>query len=167
VVNGATIDFNNLTTLYNQYEVDLIGLTPATQASDLQVVISSSNGVSYFGTAGMYRWGYLGTQIGAATATSVSNTNDSKFVVANLVANILNGGGVNVTIQFYNPMSTGREKAISWDGMYVQTTEAYSLLGVGRSVTSTIRSAEINGIRFQMSSGNVSSAIATLYGVRG
>ena len=167
VTATTTIDFNNLTTQYDQYEVDLISLTPATQATDLQIVMSSSNGASYFGTAGMYRWGYLGTQIGAANATSVGNTNDSKFVVANLIGNGFTGGGVNVTIKFYALMNTVREKAISWSGMYVQTTEAFSLLGVGRSVTSTIQSAQINGLRFQMSSGGVSTALARLYGVRG
>jgi hypothetical protein len=162
--NSATIDFTGLSSSYNAYKVVLSNVAPATNSVNLYLRTSTNNGSSYDAGASDYYWGVFtvtapnggtgGTGPGAGTAAAQMRLN---FSALGNGANKATGGIVYI----YRP-SAAAYCQVNWmlnsytDGLFLD--QQY-----GGGVR--LAAADVDAIRFLMSSGNIAAGQFDLYGL--
>jgi len=160
---SASIDFvTGITSTYDEYLVTLTNIIPATDSSDLLFRISQDAGSTFKSGATDYAHarnttstGPSNTPLGSAGDTSITITNN----LSNASARTFNG-----ELRFFAPAGTAKSKQCLFQSVFTNNFGAFATVyGAGGFVLNT---AAINGIRFLMSSGNITSGIFTLYGVR-
>lgn len=160
---SATIDFTtNLTDTYESYIIELASVKPATDDVSLNIRIGTG-GTPTYQTSG-YSTGAVLTAVGA-TAT-IGGTAQAAIITTNVGAGngIGNASGEHVrgTIKFSNPEGSDF-LLIEWDLSYVNASGAPTrAAGAGMWATT----GAVTGIRFLMSSGNISSGTFRHYGIR-
>jgi len=156
--NSATIDFTGLpANTYNSYRLYVDCAVPVTNAVTLLLRVSSGG---VFQTSGYkwqnWRWTTAGSGvIGSASAAGIALNADG----ADNIANTANNGG-SFVIDFYNPSQSSDIHKCNIQGFYLGSTEL-GVVGNGFSGTDTI-----DGFRFLMSSGNISTGRFSLYGIK-
>jgi len=157
--NSATIDFTGLAPGdYSGYRILLDCVVPVTNAVGL---LMRTSYLGTFQTSGYYwqnwRWTTSGQGVtgNAGSATGISL---DAFGSDN-IANTANQGG-NWVIDINVPWQNTDVHKVTYQGMYVGSTWL-GLVGVGYTGTNSI-----DGIRFLMTSGNISTGRFYLYGIK-
>ncbi len=159
--NQSTVDFTGITLgKYSEFIILVENLIPITNGTNLLLRTSTSG---TFQTSS-YRWAGWRFTAGAASGAAGS-TSDSGY---NITGTGDVGTGSNQTvcakITLYNTPASPQLKYANWTFTSLNTGPTYVSGVFGGQVDSN--SADIDGIRFLMNSGNISSGDFYVYGVR-
>ena len=166
--SDATIDFVNgsggvvLDGTYKAYAVVISDLVPATDNSDLYMRTSTNAGVSYDAGASDYDYGGLSVDADASI-NLVAYGNDATTEIK-LITSAGNdtGESSSVVLYLFNPAAATFTK-VKWEAVAELNSGAVSMVSaIGRRVSA----ADVDAIRFLMSSGNITSGTFTLYGLK-
>lgn len=154
---SATIDFTTgIDSTYDEYHVSIIDLVPATDDTHLYVRVSEDSGSTWKSGASDYY----------SNATAAAQMNLMQGAAAgNGISNVASEGGFSGTIKFYSPDAT-QNKLFLFEGLYLYATGGQPTTAVGSRGAYVLTTNAINGIRFLMSSGNITSGTFNLYGIR-
>jgi len=160
--NSATIDFTGLTSSYSVYCIALVDIVPSTDAVEFHLLTSINNGSSYDTGASDYAWAYEYRSMNTVPSGGiVGDQADAKGVI---MQNLGTGTGetLNGLLYIYYPAGTNYTN--------------YDFHGVWRSADATdyiiktggrrLSAADVDAIRFVMSSGNIASGSIYLYGLK-
>jgi hypothetical protein len=166
--NSATLDSTVLSAAYDEYEVHIVGLIPATDNTQLLLRFSIDGGSTYKAGATDYHFASLGVNEGG-----VSTNNNSAGATAiqigssNGISNTAASGGLNARITISNVNSTSATKTADWRGVHHNITNGTNITtGGGAGLLAALQTSAVNAIRFLMSSGNITSGTIYIYGVR-
>lgn len=160
--SSATLDFTTaFTSAYDDYEIRLVNLTPATNSVTLQMLVSTNGGSTWLNTNYLSQaWGQdSGNSTGGAGASSTS-----QFTIgdATAISNTSTGSFIGV-IQATNFLVTSSHFSFQGDlycNLYTDGKQRRQWFG------GTLNSASaVNAIRFQSSSGNIASGTIRVYGL--
>lgn len=157
---SATIDFTGLSSTYAAYYIVCTGVLPATNAVMLQARISIA---SSFSSSSLYSLAQQGT--GASTVAGRStSTSQWNLIDSGIFGTLSNTAGLESTwrILLSNPSSTSNPKTIGFEGDLVASSTLCSFIRGSGFYQSN---SAVDGIRFLMSSGNISTGKFTLYGL--
>jgi hypothetical protein len=170
--NDTSINFVNgaagvvLDSTYKAYVVVITDLVPATDDSAVWFRTSSNAGSSYDTGASDYDYTAL-QQDSAAASYGQSSTGDTKIKLTDTGTGHGVGSGAaegfNAVLVLYNPAGT-RATSIYAEMSYINAggTTTYGSVGGAR-----LAAADVDAIRFLMSTGNITSGVFTLYGIAG
>lgn len=153
---------------YDTYEIELNGVTIATDARDLCVRTSVDNGANFANGASDYRWG-IGYAIEDGTGMSNGGDNSSGAIHLNNSQGNAANEDMNATITVRNVNSTTAQKVITWVGAYISAAgNAYSMTGFGRrSSTAAINAIQIIPLTStNTAGGNISGGTIRVYGIK-
>lgn len=155
---------SDISSTYDVYIVEGYGVVPATDATNLQLLVSTDGGSTYVtSTDYIYATKYVAA---SGTDSVYTSTGDSSYKVAETVSNTASLGGVNFTLKFYLPSNTSLRKAFLWELDYHNGTNFITARGGGHCSAAAVVTGNIDAIKFQFSSGNIASGTFTLYGMR-
>ena len=159
--NSSVISFTGLAgASYSSFLVILDLVTPATNNVNLTAQISTGSG--FLTTGYLYQtWRFTSSASAASgsTSDSVWSLSSSGDMIINTAAQGLSG-----QMSIIGTSSTVATKRMVYNSYYSAASTA-DLTAVGSGTVST-NSAVIDGVRFQMSSGNISSGKFYLYGIK-
>lgn len=159
--NSATIDFTTgIDSAYDCYVVKVDDLIPATDATELRLRVSEDGG-STFKAGGTDYAHTRNVNTDAGTGSGAGSTGDGAIVIAAFVSN---SKALSCSVEFGAPSGTSRHKMFRWHADY-ETSGNTITVATGAGVFKLDTNA-INGIRFLMSSGNITNGIFSLYGLR-
>lgn len=162
--NSATINFTGISSTYDVYAIQLVKIIPATISTDLRMRTSTNNGSSY--DAGGSDYYYLQSIVynngGSATAGNTLTT-DSFIRIAYDLGNATNDTGFNGWIYLWKPSDASYFlTTVSGSGVDSNGNAYVVSQGTGRRLAA----ADVDAVRFLMSSGNISSGTFRLYGIK-
>lgn len=155
-------------TAYDEFEVEVVNLIPATNSSNIYFNASTNGGASYdtgtnYTTAG-YRSISTGSGFGGAKCVNTCIEIDGQGgtdAVSNAAAN----GGMNGTFKIFNPASTTANKII---GGLAHIFNTSSLIEVAMWSGMYINTAAINAFEITANNGstvNLASGVVRCYGI--
>lgn len=148
---SATLDFA-LPGGYSRYEFEFDSLIPATNSVDLYVRVSIA--AAYRSTSGDYQAAFNGTTTSPTTAINLG--------INGTVTMSNTGTGISGIMSLLDAHSTTKKKPFivttSWDR---GGGSSYGVAGGGQFIFSN---AALDGVRFLMSSGNITSGVVRMYG---
>jgi hypothetical protein len=168
--NSASIDFTSaIDSTYDEYVIFFNNVVPATNGAQLYMRVSTDSGSTW--KSGGTDYGYTSTGLNSAgTAVSIASngaawmqiagTSTADFGLGN-AAGRSSRGRVEISL----PSSSSINKKLGWKTGWSSeggTNYLYTLSGEGEYRATTA----INGIRFLMSSGNITSGSFYLYGIK-
>jgi hypothetical protein len=160
--SSATLDFTSwYSSTYDQYQIELLNLIPATDLVNLYLRMSTNGGSSYDAGAN-YNWtnwawrSAASGAFGANAATQIILDPTSSVGVKNTATNGLCG-----TLRLYSPGSTAVHKQVVGQ---VSSLDSVSFLG-GTPTGIYLSTTAVNAFRFLFSSGNIASGIVRVYGI--
>ena len=159
---SATLDFtSSISTTYDDYQIDLINVIPATNAANLLMKVSTDGGSTW--SASTYNWSYIYLKLTAGTNGNVSGAFDSSFHIADANWSTTSGGGVSGRIHLPNPLNSSAVKVILHEVVQFNSGDStgYRYTGGGYWATSTA----VNAVQFLFSSGNIASGTIRCYGL--
>lgn len=144
---------------FDTYEIELVHLLPATNAVSLELQYTADNS-TFVNTNYVCTFHYAGSGAGHGAGSSVSTT---FWYLSDLVKNTTADGGVSGELTLYDPLSTTQYKHGRGHVVNLSSTDGqlYQLM-LGHRLTST---SAMLGFRLIMSSGNITSGIARVYGI--
>ncbi|HEY9685475.1 MAG TPA: hypothetical protein V6C52_00720 [Coleofasciculaceae cyanobacterium] len=163
--NSATVDFtSSINSTYDMYVLAGVGIVPATDAVAAWLRVSEDAGSSWKSGASDYKHsGYVngiaaGAGAAAGTGAAIVLTHDT--TLSNNAANAFN---FFATVS--KPSSTTSKKEINFlpHGYVTSSGDYFTMMKTGSYVGTT---NAITGLRFLMSSGNITSGSFYLYGVK-
>lgn len=157
--NVATIDFTTGVTGYTYYILECLNVLPITDNVDFQMQFSIDAGVTWTGGTNYIYFG-LNPDSSANTFSGYKNVGTSQFAITPGNSNSANYA-FNGIIQLFG--FANLSKQITWS--FAATTSALNTqqnLGAGRF---TVSGSDVNGIRLNFSSGNISTGTFRLFGV--
>jgi hypothetical protein len=160
---SATLDFTScISSAYDEYEIELINVLPATDSVILWMRMSTDGGATYDAGATAYRTAGWRFHSGAGSAAEGASTSRIHCNGIDAVDNASAWGGLTGTVQLFNP-SGSAYKQVSVKSRYLEGTgtvhEEY--VGGGTYASATA----VNAFRFLFSSGNITSGTIRVYGV--
>lgn len=167
---SASLDFTTgIDSTYDRYELEIVDLVPATDAVSLYLRVSTDGGSSYKSGASDYDWAHYRIGAGVATATSGPEYGSGNAFIrpsgtsTQGLGNAATDAAYNGLIRFTSPDDAARAQQFQYDAVYGGAGgNTRRLMGSGMYRAATA----INGLRLLMSSGNITSGYAKLYGVR-
>ena len=166
---SATLDFTSLiTATYDTYMFILQDIVPATDNTILYIRTSTNNSTFDAG-ASDYTWSKSTTGIGSSSTFTTSSTG-STFIAVNDSAdwglsNVATEGGMSGTVMLHNPLGTSGSRAFSFSLVFAgddSSTAKVRSDGVGMRMAA----ADVDAVRFLMSSGNITSGKIYMYGIK-
>lgn len=161
---SATVDFTSgITSTYDTYIATFTNVIPATDDSQFYLRVSQSGTFKSGGAD--YRWGNNTVDSAAGTSAASGVASDSKMILSNASSSTASAGGINGYVIFNGPASATGNKAFRWNLTAARTVSVTLWVtdGGGQFI---LNSTAIDGIRFLMSAGNITSGNFALYGVR-
>jgi hypothetical protein len=162
--NVASVDFTTLIdSTYDEYEIHFQEVVPA--AGNVFQMLLSPNGGSTYDSSYSNTWTSQNSTTpapasgGGATQTTIPITGSTAVSATGA------SGGATGKVILVNPAGTVANKSYRWDCAFRADTPSVWGGSIGRGYDGTGVSA-INAVRFQFSSGNITSGIFRLYGVR-
>ncbi len=150
--NSATLDFTGLTG-YNHYSFEVQNLVPA---SDSDLLIRAQISAAFQSTS--YTTIYTNNGGSGSNTTGVYPGVNGTVLVDNVAAS----SGVSGTVDVYNIANTAGKKLIMFNLVWgTAPTTIYQSTGTGFYTASN---AALTGIRFLMTTGNITSGAVRLYG---
>jgi hypothetical protein len=164
IASVAAIDFTiGLTTDFSEWVLEIAELIPATDNTDLWLRISQDGGSTWKSGASDYMHQRFGTaDIGSVSAAG--SLADTKMVLGTSLGNT--GSRMSAaTLTFKSLTHATKFKPVHFQTALApaSTQNVSNVVGTGYFAGNA---TAINGLRILMSSGNITSGIATLYGVR-
>lgn len=159
----ASIDLENWYSAdYDEYQIEVLNLIPATNTDQLYMRVSTNGGISYDSGAN-YGSGSFYLRDGSSDYDLGDNSGANEIKLTYGLSNIVANGGVNGTFKMYNPGSTIHYKAINFTLSAIHSTSSYlyNMWGTGRYYSTTA----VNAFQFLMSTGNITGTVR-VYGVR-
>jgi hypothetical protein len=158
--SSATLDFTNLSNTYSSYLFVLNKILPATDNVGLIFRTSTNNGSSYDSGATDYKYA-ISTVNDAGVYSAVFSTGDSSGALTS--TNIGNAAGrfCDATVQLFLPSDASNCRAYV-NLAHINNTGVFKIC-TGAAERHT--AADVDAIRFLMTSGNIASGTITLYGV--
>jgi hypothetical protein len=156
--SSATLDFDScITSAYDDYEIHLIDVIPATNGSNFEFVLSTNGGSSFDTTTANYNSLYNNGWVNSSSGGGTNN------VLPN-ISGIGNGTGQSLCgrIRLYNPLGSSYKK-MEWHAVMYYTAVSSLLNQTGGSWY--LNTSAVNAIRFLFSSGNIASGTIRVYGV--
>lgn len=160
----AAVDFTTgIDSTYDEYLVAFLNVVPAS-ASVLNLLTSANAGGAWETGASAYGYtlNFVKTSAvvasGADSAAAIPLTPDGVHATAS-------NGGVSGRITLVRPSVAAAFKHMRTEASYLNGTASQTMGGTGSAVRKD-SSAVVNGLRFIFASGNVSSGVFRLYGVR-
>jgi len=162
---SSEITFTGLSSTYSTYVVILHEVQPVTDGVILYMQTSSNNGVSYDSAAGNYAWAASSTNDGG-TFDPEGSSSDTKISIAGDASSEELGNASNetvaATVWIFKP-SDAQYLKVLFDCNYTDlVVDQVSVHGSG----SRLSAADVDAVRFYMSSGNISQGTFKLYGLR-
>lgn len=159
ISSDATVEFTGLTDSYKRFFIELMNVLPATDNVSLEMRTSSDGGVSFDSGASDYRYQesiFYGSVAGQNVATADS------LVLATFVGNAATDRGISGLIDIFNP-GEADYTAVNYLGHHgVHTGATY-----GQKVGGLrLETAVVDAVQLLMSSGNIASGMARLFGVK-
>ena len=167
---SATVDFTaNINSTYKTYWLFIDNLCPVTDNVSLRARISTA--ASGFLSDALYKWdleewaGSVGLFYEAATSSTYIQATEGTSNIHSLGNDTDESSTWLFTIS--NPSGSGKKCIIRFEGAYITagtnttTYWASQVFGMGYHNTA----GAINGIRFYMSAGNISTGTFRLYGI--
>jgi hypothetical protein len=159
---SASLDFTTcITSTYDEYQIELIHVRPATNNSNLYLRMSTDGGATYDSTNlyGWANWAYRATASGVSAGGLVGQID---LTPAN-VSNSASWGGASGTIKLFNPLGS-YYKQYGGKMTFFGESEQY-LLG-GEVVGYYQNASPVNAFRFLYSAGNITSGTIRCYGIK-
>lgn len=158
--NSASLAFTSgVDSTYRYYIIILRNIKPATDGANLILTMSTDGGSTYLASTG-YKYGLFRVTNDAATGARGSTGTSSIELADNLgngAAEALDG-----EIRLWNMPSTTNQKSVSIDTTWEDAaSDRFRSTGGGANTTTSA----VNAVKLAMSSGNIASGTATLYGV--
>ncbi len=165
--NSASIDFDsgvNFST-YKKYEIELIDVVIATDNAELFVRTSTDGGSTYDSGASDYAWGYYRVLTGTTPLVN-GDSADSKINITYDPGSGVGWGNAageafNGEFSLWNPSGTNKTIINFVVSGIRNTGNLMNLTGAG----SRQSAANVDGIQFLMSSGNIVSGTFKIYGI--
>lgn len=169
---STSVDFTaNINSTYDLYVIVGSDIKPVTDQTNLLMRVSEDGGSTWKSGAADYDWSIRLVQFGAGGETGPVSNNDNSITVmghntnANLAMSNTDAKRGSFMVHMWSPASTTRNKMFMVDSAYVPGSANPFIRGVGGGQFKGTVNA-ITGIRFLMSSGNISAGTFYLYGVR-
>jgi len=159
--DDATFDITSgMDGTYEEYVIKGINIVPATTSQQLMMRTSTDGGSSFDAGGSDYSWAYVMRD----TAGTDNSNQDSADTYIELAASMLAGTGEGgmFEIRIAHPAATSLYKLITWNGVFASSTGTRVVIGGARRLAT----ADIDAVRFLMSSGNIESGEFKLYGVK-
>lgn len=163
---SAAIDFTSgIDGTYDEYIISILGLKPQTDATALWMRTSTNGGSSFDSGSGEYGWGYNSVHgAGADSAYDSGTSGDTKIQLSESKISSASGDTMNGIVRVFRPSITDKT-VIGFQTFHVDADDGsaiYHSSGMGMRISA----ADVDAIRFFMSSGNISSGEFKLYGVK-
>jgi hypothetical protein len=162
---SATLDFtSSINSTYDEYVFELVDLVPATNAVQLLMRTSTNAGSSFDAGANDYAYGLtvLASTTGAtAVVSSGAGASSIALTTTGAIGNA-STDSVSGRVTIYGPSGASRYKKILVQTMANTAADGYTATGCAYRVAA----ADIDAVRFLMSSGNIASGAIRMYGVR-
>jgi hypothetical protein len=157
----AQVDFTLGFADFDEILFVIAGMVPLVNDATLQMRLSDDGGATFKSGAGDYGFSQNVLQAAANNPASVTSP---AFTLANGVSNTGLDSGVNGEVRLFNAPSTSQYKNVIGNVSYYRpgTSPNHQILS-GRMVAN---SNAVTGARFMFSTGNITSALLTMYGVR-
>jgi hypothetical protein len=167
--SSANIDFVNgvagvvFDDTYDSYEVECSSIVPATDDTNLQLLVGTGAGPTYQSTG--YNWSNLYTLSGTAVGSSGNSVAFIALTQTGAGNAVGNAAGENFcgTIKCSNPEQTSTKMLFHFAASYTRATDGNIQTGGGGGMWAT-GGAAITALRFKMSSGNIGAGRFSLYG---
>jgi len=159
----ASIDLENwYSSDFDEYQIELFNLIPATDAAKLYMRMSTNGGTSYdsganYGTAVFYiRDSSSSTSLG-------DNDGANQILLSDGLSNTQAQGGVNGELKLFNVDSTTFYKGLNFHLSMIHSTldYLYNMIGTARYYSTSA----VNAFQFLMDSGNITGTVR-VFGVR-
>lgn len=157
--NSATISFTTgISTNFSVYFIKIRNMVVASDTANILMLFSTNGGSSYLSSN--YDWGYVNGGSNPFTS-GVNGAADSKSQIGNFLSNT-SSNACNGDIKFFNLAdSTNIKTYFFYSNSINSGNNDFYFVGGGRNSGTTA----INAIRFQASTGNITSGTFYLYGV--
>jgi hypothetical protein len=157
---SATIDFTGIDSTYDEYMVTINRVVPATNDAILLMRTSTNNGSSYDDTASDYEYSiiniYAGSTVDSYTSTTATSIKINEFGTSSTASN----GGLSGSLSFFSPATVARF-FVSYRVVYSDSSDPIQDSGFGVRMAT---GADVDAIRFLMSTGNIASGTFVLLG---
>jgi hypothetical protein len=158
--DDATIEFTGITSDYDEYEVRLLNVIPATDGVRLAMTTSSDGGSNWDTGSNDYRWAVI-----VSDSANDADQHDPSILITGtsyLAGSHNYENGVSVRVSIVSP-ADATDTTVYWAGMFFsQSWYEGTVQGFGQRK----ERAAVNAIRFAFSDGNIESGKIKLYGVR-
>lgn len=159
--SSSALNFTtSISSTYDDYQIEVVNLLPATNNVELQFEVSTDGGSTYQATNYFWNYSYAGTSADSGIQGGGLSATYAKFGTS--VSNSATGGGVTSTLRLYSPLSSSFSKILRLHTEYFHQNGAYySLIGGGGWNSTTA----VNAFRIRFSSGNIASGTVRVYGI--
>jgi len=157
---SATVDFTSgLTSTYDTYLITLMDVFSASDAVDLWMRVSQSAAFK----SGASDYNYSGHEsLADATSADFGSTAASEMIVQRKCSTSNRPNHVNIWIS--SPSTGVGNKLFIFDGVHIASDNTFTRSSGGGVFA--LNTTAIDGVRFRMSAGDITSGQFTLYGVR-
>lgn len=161
---SATLDFTSLiSSTYNVYIFEFENILPATDNVDFLMRTSTDNGSSYDAGASDYQFANFVNNTGSFSTDDVCSAGATAIKIAPTIDSGSTTGGINGYAKLYNPLNASQYKSVEYHvNGFLNDNQFYNQIGSGWRVAT----ADIDAVRFLMSSGNIASGTIRMYGVK-
>ena len=161
--SDATADFTGFAAgTYDSYVFDLSNVIPASDNVNLLFRTSTNGGATYDATSGQYEWANSESRVGTSYTAlgSASSGSTAIQINCNTIGSAAGEGGVSGSLQLFGP-HLAQETCCTFHGGIVSTSGNWAnVIGQGARLSA----ADVDAVRFLMSSGSLESGTITMYG---
>jgi hypothetical protein len=158
----ATVDFTGIDSSYDDYMLVIKDLIPVTDSSHLWMRVSEDNGSNFKSGASDYKYA-VGYGVQGASDGALGSSGAAQMLLANTLGNA-SGETFCGEIRFFNPAGSSKKKIFTGNYVYTSGDDNFLANHFGGCYFGSANA--INAIRLLMSSGNISSGVFSLYGIR-
>jgi hypothetical protein len=165
--NTATISFTGISSTYTTYIFYVSNLKPATDDQQLWMRTSTNGGSSYDSGGSDYQWG--GGVLANGGYDVEGSTGDSKMVtlgISSIKIGSATAGMVTGTIQLGNPSNSSIYTGVFFDGGLVSGAGGSAYRSSTTGYAQRMSAADVDAVRFQFGSGNITSGRIDMYGLK-
>ena len=160
---SASLDFTKgIGSAYDHYGFRHTNILPATDGATLRMLVSEDAGANWKTGASDYAFN-VQTLVGGVTSAAGDDT-AAAMDVARVLGNAA-GEALSGKVEMFGPSATGRKQFTGttghWDNAGTAALRRYDFVGSYYGTTNAI-----NGVRFLMDSGNITSGTIAFYGLR-
>lgn len=158
---SATIDFTaGLTATYDEYIVKITDIVPATNNADFWLRVHQAGAF----LSGASDYAHARLDFTSAVSSGVDGSGaTTKIILANGLSSFV-FNSLNAELRFHRPSATTNRKQFQWQADW-ERSDSNEVGAVG-SGDLRLNTLAIDGIRFMMSTGDITSGTFALYGVR-